>query len=198
MTCSFPSRAQAVVRLSSFLPCFHLRSKKWLNKCKGPSRSSIGMIVVPYRYLVRDRHPGVSDYTIRAKVTEGLNLADSANGVAESFQSGGTLGFNAAALSHGTPSHTVQVVQTITWLVGLSSPSIHHAPLQRDCEPQLAVGNLCCFRPTLLVRRWDLPQACQALDWACTSLGNTTATAQSMAATAGALPTKYVHNGCPK
>jgi len=44
-----------------------------------------------HRYLGRDRHSAYQDYTIRAKVTEGLNLADSAKtAVAESWQSGGT------------------------------------------------------------------------------------------------------------
>src|SRR5882757_5940047 len=44
--------------------------------------------------------PAYQDYTIRAKVTEGLNLADSAKtAVAESFQSGGATGLTAAANS---------------------------------------------------------------------------------------------------
>ncbi len=42
--------------------------------------------------------PAYQDYTIRAKVTEGLNLADSAKtAVAEAFQSGGTRRITAAA-----------------------------------------------------------------------------------------------------
>src|SRR6266436_2856492 len=44
--------------------------------------------------------PAYQDYTIRAKVTEGLNLADAAKTtVAEAFQSGGTTGLTAAATS---------------------------------------------------------------------------------------------------
>ena len=44
--------------------------------------------------------PAYQDYTIRAKITEGLNLADSAKtAVAESFQSGDTTGLKAAATS---------------------------------------------------------------------------------------------------
>ena len=42
--------------------------------------------------------PAYQDYTIRAKVTEGLNLADAAKtSVAEGFQSGDIVGLNASA-----------------------------------------------------------------------------------------------------
>src|SRR5208282_4914847 len=42
--------------------------------------------------------PAYQDYTVRAKVTEGLNVADSAKtSVAEGFESNGTAGLTAAA-----------------------------------------------------------------------------------------------------
>src|SRR5271169_6784907 len=44
--------------------------------------------------------PAYQDYAIRAKITEGLNLGDSAKtAVAESWESGGTTGLLAAATS---------------------------------------------------------------------------------------------------
>ena len=48
--------------------------------------------------------PAYQDYTVRAKVTEGLNLADSAKtAVAEGFQSNGMAGVAAAAATLALP-----------------------------------------------------------------------------------------------
>ena len=49
--------------------------------------------------------PAYQDYTIRAKVTEGLNLADSAKtAVAEGFQSNDVAGITAAATAWNAPN----------------------------------------------------------------------------------------------
>ena len=54
--------------------------------------------------------PAYQDYTIRAKVTEGLNLADSAKtAIAESCESGGVTGLTAAANSWNSSFHGDQV-----------------------------------------------------------------------------------------
>src|SRR5208283_2577329 len=59
--------------------------------------------------------PAYQDYTIRAKITEGLNLADSAKtAVAESFQSGGLTGITAAAKSWNSSFVATKYVKTIT------------------------------------------------------------------------------------
>ena len=77
--------------------------------------------------------PAYQDYTIRAKVTEGLNLADSAKtAVAESLQSGGMTGLKAAATVLGTPvSSATKYVKNIT----ISTTHWrHHGHLQRGCR----------------------------------------------------------------
>ena len=49
--------------------------------------------------------PAYQDYTVRAKVTEGLNLADSAKtAVAEAFQSNDMAGVTAAAAAWNAPN----------------------------------------------------------------------------------------------
>ena len=56
--------------------------------------------------------PAYQDYTIRAKVTEGLNLADSAKtAVAEGFESNGIAGLIVAARPGLTRFHRLQVRQ---------------------------------------------------------------------------------------
>jgi type IV pilus assembly protein PilA len=142
--------------------------------------------------------PAYQDYTIRAKVTEGLNLADSAKtAVAESFQSGGTTGLAAAAASWNTSFSRTKYVTGIT--VGTTDGVI---VISYDGSntgiPQLGTGNILNLTPFI---QGSLLSAAGTLsgniDWACTSLGNTTATAQSMTgASLGTIATKYVPTNC--
>lgn len=147
--------------------------------------------------------PAYQDYTVRAKVTEGLTLAGSAKAaVAEGFQSGGMApGVEAAATAWTaafTPTKYVDLIAidqngviTITY-GGVSSPqqlggsgagdTVVLTPFAADDAGALAplavnsVGNI---------------------DWACTSTSNVTATANGMAAaTAGTVLAQFVPTEC--
>ena len=138
--------------------------------------------------------PAYQDYTIRAKVTEGLNLADSAKtAVAESFQSADVQGLNAAAaewLSNFKPTKYVSTI-TITSNTGLIVVTYNAGAI-----PQLAGGNVINLTPFMQGAPL-VSGASGNIDWACTSQGKATATAQSMgAAAAGSVPTRYVPTSC--
>jgi type IV pilus assembly protein PilA len=148
--------------------------------------------------------PAYQDYTIRAKVTEGLNLADSAKtAVAESFQSGGTTGLKAAAISWNasfTPTKYVSTLVVVTApgaTQGVITVSYNSAQI-----PQLAAGaNAIVLSPYInsggFVALGSAGALSGNIDWACTSVGKVTATAQSMGgAAAGTVPTKYVPSNC--
>jgi type IV pilus assembly protein PilA len=147
--------------------------------------------------------PAYQDYAIRAKVTEGLNLADSAKtSVAESFQSGSLVGLKAAATSWNLAFTPTKYVSNITVGTGTGVITVQYASAQ---IPQLAAGaNFIVLSPFIQPAGGGVPVAMAAagtatgnIDWACTSVGVASATAQGMgAAAAGTVVTKYVPSNC--
>jgi type IV pilus assembly protein PilA len=140
--------------------------------------------------------PAYTDYTIRAKVTEGINLAGAAETtVAEGFQSGGIVGLNAAASAWTFVAtkyvKTITIAQTtgvitvtystgatgISQLSALGSPTIKLQPfVNKAALADSAPGNV---------------------DWGCASTTETTEVANGLAAiTAGTMPAKYVPTQC--
>jgi type IV pilus assembly protein PilA len=147
--------------------------------------------------------PAYQDYTIRAKVTEGLNLADSGKtAVAESFQSGGATGLKAAATSWNsafTPTKYVSSI-TVNTTTGVISVLFNTAQIT-----QLAAGaNLITMTPFINTPAGGgymllsvAGTSTGNIDWACSSAANATATAQGMAVvTKGNVLTKYVPSNC--
>jgi type IV pilus assembly protein PilA len=147
--------------------------------------------------------PAYQDYTIRAKVTEGLNLADSGKtAVAESFQSGGSTGLKAAATSWNTAFTPTKYVSSITVNTGTGVISVLYNALQIAQLP--AGANKITLTPFINVPAgggyMQLAAAGTStgnIDWACSSAANATATAQGMTVVAvGNVLTKYVPSNC--
>ena len=143
--------------------------------------------------------PAYQDYTIRAKVTEGLNLADSAKtAVAESFQSGALTGLKAAALSWNNAFSKTKYVNTLVIATGTGIIQVGYNGV---AIPQLNGANFINLTPFVSVNGVETALAAAGtstgnIDWACTSVGVATATAQNMAAAAGTVLTKYVPSNC--
>jgi type IV pilus assembly protein PilA len=148
--------------------------------------------------------PAYQDYTIRAKVTEGLNLADSAKtAVAESFQSGGVTGLTAAANSWNASFSATKYVSNIAVISAAGATqgviTVSYASGQ---IAQLAGANTIKLSPFINNAGTETQLGSAGslsgnIDWACTSVGTSTASAQSMtAATAGTVATKYVPSNC--
>jgi type IV pilus assembly protein PilA len=142
--------------------------------------------------------PAYQDYTIRAKVTEGLNLADSAKtAVAESFQSGGATGLAAAAASWNSSFAKTKYVSNIA--VGTTTGIIVISYDTGQITQLTATTNTLVLTP--FITGTQLAGAVGTIsgniDWACASTADTTAASQGMGlASAGTIATKYVPTNC--
>jgi type IV pilus assembly protein PilA len=169
---------------------------------KGFTLIELMIVVAIIGILAAIAIPAYQDYTIRAKITEGLNLADSAKTtVAEGFQSGDIVGLNAGAagwLAGFTPTKYVStIVITPTTGVIVVTYSVNGAT---GGIPQLVAnggGPVLTLSP--YINKAPLATGLAGnIDWACAS-----ATAQTALASEGALPgamgtvlAKYVPSQC--
>jgi len=143
--------------------------------------------------------PQYQNYTIRAKVTEGLSLADGAKtAVSEAWQSNGIAGVSTSAGAWDTGSNLaspskyvsyVSIVATtgvITIMYGNKAPA-QITGLTLSLTPNSPVG-------TALSAAATVPAA---VDWACTSAASATASGQGFAGLgAGTLLAQYAPTTC--
>jgi len=134
--------------------------------------------------------PAYQDYTVRAKVTEGLNIADSAKtAIAEAYQSNDMPGVSAVALSWTAAFTPTKYVATAT--VGATGViTIKYGP-----QPAQIVGKTITLTPSI-AKAVLSPGLTGNMDWSCASTQNSTATSQGLPFTAGTVEARYVPTQC--
>lgn len=142
--------------------------------------------------------PAYQDYTVRSKITEGLNLAASAKvAVSEGFQSGGMAGMLASADAWNSAFQATKFVATIniTDTSGLITVTYNGGA---SGIPQLSGNKTITLTPNIN-KTAPLTDTLQGnIDWACSSVANSTATSTEglTVLTAGTVPAKYVPTQC--
>jgi type IV pilus assembly protein PilA len=134
--------------------------------------------------------PAYQDYTVRAKVTEGLNLADSAKtAVAEAYQSNDMPGVVAVA-STWTAAFTPTKYVSAVAILPAGTIQITYGP-----QPAQIVGNTLDLQPSIGGVALAAGQTGN-IDWSCASTKNATATSQNLPFINGSIPARYVPTSC--
>lgn len=138
--------------------------------------------------------PAYQDYTVRSRVTEGLNLAAQARAaVAETFQATGVVPGNNAAAGLAAAMTSKYVTGVAVGAGGVITVTYNTAA---GAIPELAGANTIVISP-FVAGAAMAAGANGPVDWACTSATSTTATANGLgAAGLGTVPTQFAPAQC--
>jgi type IV pilus assembly protein PilA len=160
---------------------------------KGFTLIELMIVVAIIGILAAIAIPAYQDYTIRSKVTEGLNLAAAAKvAVAEAFQANDIAGVSAASADFANNFKATKYVSNLT-----IDPADGHITITYGANTPQISGLTIILTPNVPVGTILATGATGNIDWACQSVNSATMTARNLKGDGpGTVPARYAPTEC--